>query len=183
MKRRMVERFIRQKAPHLKIATREVSFYEPQTLDENRVIEYKAGEAWQMFQCPLIVDDAGFYLGEFSGFPGPLAKPIVMSLGWDGMLRLAAPNYRATSYCRLGYVDENGKLHHFRGETSGVLDIETPPSLVERRGIYALLRPDNSTRTIAEMAGTEEADKYSPRARALDKFIEYMLTQKANEPS
>ena len=177
----MVERFIRQRAPELKVSTREVSFYEPQTLDENKVIEYKAGEAWQMFQCPLIVDDAGFYIDEFDGFPGPLAKPTVMSLGWDGMLQLAAPHYKARIYCRLGYVDENGKLNHFRGETSGTLDIETPPSLVERRGVYALLRPDDSNRTIAEMAGTEDADKYSPRARALKKFIEHMAAKEKAE--
>ncbi|MFC1854396.1 non-canonical purine NTP pyrophosphatase [Candidatus Dependentiae bacterium] len=174
MKRRTVERFMRQHAPSIQISTREVSFHEPQTLDENKVIKYKAGEAWQMLQRPLIVDDAGFYIDEFPKFPGPLAKPTVMSLGWDGMLRLAAPSYRATIYCRLGYVDENGILHHFRGKTSGVLDIEVPPSLVERRGVYALLRPDESTHTIAEMAGTSDVDKFSPRARALRAFIEYM---------
>lgn len=182
MKRRTVERLIRQHAPHLRVVTREASFHEPQTLDENQVIEYKAGEAWQTFQRPLIVDDAGFYIEEFSDFPGPLAKPTVMTLGWDGMLRLAAPSYRAKVYCRLGYVDANGKLLHFRGETSGKLDVEIPPSLVERRGVYALLRPDNSTRTMAEMASTGEADLFSPRAKAIKAFIEHMISD-ANKPT
>jgi XTP/dITP diphosphohydrolase len=177
MKRRMVERFARQKAAHLKIETREVSFYEPQTLDESEVISYKAREAWQLFQCPLIVDDAGFYLEAFPHFPGPLAKPTVMGLGWRGMLDLALPSHRANIYCRLGYVDQDGRLHHFRGEIAGALDTGTPGELVERRGIFALLKPDGSSKTIAQMAGTVDADIYTPRAQALNKFLDFILEQ------
>lgn len=175
MKRRTVERFIRQHVPDFRIASREVAFYEPQTLDEPKVISYKALEAWKIFRRPLLVDDAGFYLDEYEGFPGPLAKPTVISLGWEGMLKLAAPSYRARVYCRLGYVDQAGMLHHYRGETTGVLDKNMLGPLVDRRGVYALLRPDDSSITIAEMAGTPQADFYSPRARALRAFVKNAL--------
>ncbi len=178
MKRRTVERFIRQHVPDFRIASREVAFYEPQTLDEPKVITYKALEAWKIFRRPLLVDDAGFYLEEYEGFPGPLAKPTVISLGWEGMLKLAAPSFKARVYCRLGYVDHAGVLHHYRGETVGVLDKNMLGPMVERRGVYALLRPDGCNLTIAEMAGTPKADFYSPRARALRAFIKNALEVK-----
>ena len=181
MKRRTVERFIRQHVPDFRIASREVAFYEPQTLDEPKVITYKALEAWKIFRRPLLVDDAGFYLEEYEGFPGPLAKPTVISLGWEGMLKLAAPSYRARVYCRLGYVDAAGILHHYRGETAGMLDKSMMGAMVERRGVYALLRPDECNQTIAEMAGTVQADFYSPRARALRAFVKNALEIKVNE--
>jgi len=182
MKRRTVERFIRQHVPNFKIAAREVAFYEPQTLFESDVIAYKALEAWKIFRRPLIVDDAGFYLDEYEGFPGPLAKPIAISLGWEGMLKLAAPTYRARVYCRLGYVDHKGLLHHYRGETAGTLDRTIGTSMVDKRGIYALLRPDNSSMTIAEMVGTELADVYSPRARALRAFVKNVFADLVTIP-
>lgn len=181
MKRRTVERFIRQHVPDFRIASREVAFYEPQTLDEPKVITYKALEAWKIFRRPLLVDDAGFYLEEYAGFPGPLAKPTVISLGWEGMLKLAAPSFKARVYCRLGYVDHMGVLHHYRGETAGVLDKNMLGPMVERRGVYALLRPDGCNLTIAEMAGTSKADFYSPRARALRAFVKNALEVKSFE--
>lgn len=159
-----------------------MAFYEPQTLDEPKVITYKALEAWKIFRRPLIVDDAGFYLEEYECFPGPLAKPTVISLGWEGMLKLAAPGFRARVYCRLGYVDQAGMLHHYRGETSGYLDKDMLGPLVDRRGVYALLRPDDSNLTIAEMAGTPQADFYSPRARALRAFVKNTLELRGMEP-
>ncbi len=182
MKRRTVERFIRQHVPDFRIASREVAFYEPQTLDEPKVITYKALEAWKIFRRPLIVDDAGFYLEEYDCFPGPLAKPTVISLGWEGMLKLAAPGFRARVYCRLGYVDQSGMLHHYRGETAGYLDKDMLGPLVDRRGVYALLRPDDSNLTIAEMAGTPQADFYSPRARALRAFVKNTMEIRGIEP-
>lgn len=181
MKRRTVERFIKQHVPDFKIASREVAFYEPQTLSEADVISYKALEAWKIFRRPLIVDDAGFYLDEYECFPGPCAKPVVISLGWPGMLQLAAPSYKARVYCRLGYVDYRGVLHHFRGETAGVLEKNVSSAMVERRGVYALLKPDDCDKTIAEMIGTEFADVYSPRARALRAFVKNVLLNKDSQ--
>lgn len=171
MKRRTVERFIKKNSKNIVVASAEMGFCEPQSLNENTIIEYKAREAWKKFNCPVLVDDAGFYIEEFENFPGPLAKPSVMSLGWHGIFKLAGPGFRARIYCRLGYMTEEGELIHYRGETSGILDVTAPPSIIERRGVYALLQPDKADRTIASMTGTSDIDVYSPRVKALKNFI------------
>lgn len=172
MKVKTVRRFIKKFTNEIIIVPEEMAFFEPQSLDENFVIEYKAREAWNRFQRPLIVDDAGFYIDEFAGFPGPLAKPTAMSLGWHGIFKLAGPDFRARIYCRLGYVNEHGVLMHFRGETRGILDVTVPLSIVEKRGVYALLQPEKTDRTIASMTGTNDIDLYSPRTKALRFFLD-----------
>lgn len=172
MKKRTVERFVKNHSDTIEIIAKEMSFFEPQSLHETTIIEYKAREAWNCFRQPVLVDDAGFYIDEFAGFPGPLAKPTVMSLGWHGIFKLAGPDFKARVYCRLGYVDENGELFHYRGETKGILDVTAPPAIVERRGVYALLQPEGCDRTIASMTGTSDIDIYSPRTRALKNFVE-----------
>ena len=171
MKVKTVRRFIRKFTSEITIVSENIFFSEPQSLDENFVIEYKAREAWNKFQRPLLVDDAGFYIDEFKDFPGPLAKPTAMSLGWHGIFKLAGPDFKARIYCRLGYVNENGELIHYRGETKGILDVTVPLSIVEKRGVYALLQPEKSDRTIASMTGTNEIDLYSPRTKALKNFL------------
>lgn len=172
MKRRTVERFIKKHSRNIVIISQEASFYEPQSLDEHKIIEYKAMEAFKRFRKPVLVDDAGFYIDEFPSFPGPLAKPIVMSLGWHGIFKLAGPDFKARIYCRLGYMDQDGLLTHYRGETKGILDVTAPPAIIEKRGIYALLQPEKSDRTIASMTGTSDVDQFSPRTKALRNFID-----------
>lgn len=172
MKVKTVRRYVKKFTNDIIIIPEDMVFSEPQSLDENFVIEYKAREAWNRFGRPLIVDDAGFYIEEFAGFPGPLAKPTAMSLGWHGIFKLAGPDFRARIYCRLGYVNEYGELIHYRGETKGILDVTVPLSIVEKRGVYALLQPEKTDRTIASMTGTNDIDIYSPRTKALKNFLD-----------
>lgn len=165
----------------IRIVDKNVELEEIQTFDEKTVIRHKAEQAWNMLGAPLLVDDAGFYLNEYGFYPGTLAKPTVISLGWEGIYRLIENNNRASIFCRLCYVDEKGEPHYFRAETHG--EVITPPSidLLTSRGWASIFRPDGSRFTYLQMAGKPEANKFYHRTKALEIFLAWYLENVQNK--
>ncbi|MBT4594720.1 hypothetical protein HOD08_02475, partial [bacterium] len=98
---REAKRLCSTDAPFIKIADKNVELEEIQTFDEKTIIEHKANQGWALTQSPLIVDDAGFYLRKYGFYPGTLAKPTAISLGWEGIYRLIEDDNRVSIYCRL----------------------------------------------------------------------------------
>ena len=67
-----------------------------------------AREAYRQTGQPVVVDDAGLFIEEFDGFPGPYSAFVEGSLGVETVWRLAREELddrRASFRCVLGYCD------------------------------------------------------------------------------
>ncbi|HUP42977.1 MAG TPA: non-canonical purine NTP pyrophosphatase [Thermoanaerobaculia bacterium] len=67
----------------------ELELAEIQSLDLLEVLRAKGEEAWRRLRRPLVVEETGFEIDAFGGFPGPLVKWMLQALGPEGMARAA----------------------------------------------------------------------------------------------
>jgi non-canonical purine NTP pyrophosphatase (RdgB/HAM1 family) len=121
--------------------------------------------------CPLDLPEiqsldleTGLALHALGGFPGPLVKWMLVSIGPEGMARLAANegDPRATAVCSLLYTDGEREVSG-RGEVEGELVL--PARGEHGFGWDPVFRPAGSARTYGEMEPAEK-DRDSHRGRA-----------------
>jgi|SRR5436190_4068256 len=137
---------------------------EIQSLDLDAVLQAKADEAWRRLGRPLVVEETGLELAALSGFPGPLVKWMLESVGATGIARAAVAlgDPRATARCRLLYVDGRARTAA-EGSTRGVLVAE--PRGVAGFGWDPVFLPDGETRTYGELP-PETKDAIGHRGQA-----------------
>jgi XTP/dITP diphosphohydrolase len=124
-------------------------------------------------RLPVIVEDAGLFIGVLKGFPGPYSSYVYRTIGLKGILRLLEKEddrnavFRSViAFCRPGETPKS-----FTGIVRGSI------STIERGthgfGFDPIFIPlDCDGRTFAEMA-TIEKNLYSHRAQAARKFAEW----------
>lgn len=148
----------------LEIEAVEVDLPEIQGLDLLEILQEKAEVAWEIVQRPLVVEEAGLSLVALNGFPGPLVKWMLESVGAEGIARTAHAlgDPRAVARCALLYRDSKRSVVA-EGNTHGTLVL---PSRGEHGfGWDPVFLPDGETRTFAELAGREK-DAVSHRGKA-----------------
>jgi non-canonical purine NTP pyrophosphatase (RdgB/HAM1 family) len=62
---------------------------EPQSLDIHEIVRFKAAAAFDAIGAPVLVEDTGLELLGLGGFPGPLIRWLLASVGPDGICRAA----------------------------------------------------------------------------------------------
>jgi non-canonical purine NTP pyrophosphatase (RdgB/HAM1 family) len=60
-----------------------------QSLDLDEIVRSKARMAWQQIERPVLVEDTGLELTGLGGFPGPLVRWLLVSVGPEGICRIA----------------------------------------------------------------------------------------------
>ncbi|EWG08288.1 MAG: rdgB/HAM1 family non-canonical purine NTP pyrophosphatase [Candidatus Aramenus sulfurataquae] len=135
------------------------------------VARYSALLLFEMYRVPLVVDDSGLFIEELKGFPGPYTNFVKKTLDIDGILRLMTGVKQRRAYFEtvICYVDER-EVRTFSGRVYG--RITERPSGEKGFGFDPIFAPDGSDRTFAEMT-VDEKNKYSHRAKAFRKFLEY----------
>jgi len=148
------------------LQTEAVDLPEIQSLDLREVLQAKGEEAWHhlqdRLQKPIIVDETGLELAALGGFPGPLVKWMLESVGAAGLHRTAQAlgNPAVTARCALLYLD---------GDRSIVAEATVPGTLVEPRGDAGfgwdpIFLPNGETLTYAEMSA-ERKDQVGHRGK------------------
>lgn len=137
---------------------------EIQSLDLGEVLREKAEEAWRRIGRPLVIEDVSLELAAFNGFPGPLIKWMLQSLGAEGLARAAAAqgDVRATARCGLFYKDAERSLLA-EGVAEGTLI--TPGRGAEGFGWDPVFLPLEGGQTYAELTGAAKL-AISHRGRA-----------------
>ncbi|HKH45737.1 MAG TPA: non-canonical purine NTP pyrophosphatase [Thermoanaerobaculia bacterium] len=137
---------------------------EIQSLDLAEVLREKAEEAWRRIGRPLVIEDVSLELAAFNGFPGPLIKWMLQSLGAEGLARAAAAlgDARATARCGLFYKDADRTLMA-EGVSEG--ELITPGRGEHGFGWDPVFLPVGGDRTYAELVGAEKL-AVSHRGRA-----------------
>jgi XTP/dITP diphosphohydrolase len=133
-------------------------------------------EAFGKCRLPLIVEDAGLFVEELNGFPGPYAAYVYKTIGNKGLLRLMEniAKRKATFRSAIAYYSQELTMPMcFRDEVVGEIAKEEKMNTQKSGfGFDPIFKPANSHRTFAEMDALEK-NKYSHRAKALRAFAEW----------
>lgn len=139
------------------------------------IAENSAMEAFNRCHLPLIVEDAGLFVDELDGFPGPYAAYVYKTIHNKGILKLMmnTQNRKATFRSAIVYCSQDTDPMLFEGEAEGEI------TLTERKGegnsgfgFDPIFQPLKSKKTFAEMT-IEEKNKFSHRANAVNKFASW----------
>jgi XTP/dITP diphosphohydrolase len=142
----------------------------------------KAQAMWKKAKMPCTADDTGLFVDALEGAPGVYAaryagenatyadnrSKLIMEL--EGIPLMSRTAYFRTVVC---YYFAKGKYELFDGICEGKI-------LLKERGekgfgYDAVFLPNNSEKTFAEL-NTEEKNQISHRAKAFEKFKEYLLS-------
>ena len=153
---------------------------EIQSLDLGEVLIAKARAAWQSLAdagrpTAVVVEETGLELASMNGFPGPLVKWMLESLGAEGLARaaLALGDPGVAAVCALAYLDcSDGSggdelLLIGGGRTDGTLTL--PPRGEHGFGWDPVFVPEGETLTYAELS-PETKDEIGHRGRAWRHF-------------
>ncbi len=148
------------------IEVRPVEFDLPelQTVDLHAIARGKAIAAYEKLQEPVIVQDSGFFLSAWGGFPGPFAKFALNSMGLEGFLALAKakPGPCEFQECLAFYdlaTHRDRKPVFFDSVIRGSLASEPRGTLQPDSwsALHLVFIPENQKKTIAEMNEGERA--------------------------
>jgi non-canonical purine NTP pyrophosphatase (RdgB/HAM1 family) len=83
-----------------------------QSLDLEEIVRGKARLAWQQINRPALVEDTGLELAGLGGFPGPLVRWLLVSVGAEGICRIAHcfGNTGATARCLVCATDGSDEI-------------------------------------------------------------------------
>lgn len=138
-----------------------LEFVEIQSDDISEIAIQKAKQAYKEVGQPLFVNDAGWYITELGGFPGPFMKYMNQWLTSSDLLKLMVGHDNREIILRevICFVDKN-QTKTFVGEIKGViLQRDTAPTEVPSRSIISL---SSSGKSIAECwaANIPSVDNY-----------------------
>ena len=145
----------------------EVDVPEIQSLDFEEVAAAKvlaAREALGDPSYPVIVDDSGLAVRAWSGFPGPLTRWLMKSVGNAGLLKMLATEQdrSAMAVCVIAVADASGSVRVFRGVVEG--EIPREPRGEGGFGFDPIFVPIGQARTYAEMGDEKSMDSHRTRA-------------------
>ena len=135
---------------------RALDLVEPQSLDLHEVVRAKAAAAYELLERPVLVEDTGLELLGLGGFPGPLVRWLLASVGPDGICRIADAfgDRRAVARCITCAADAEAMVV---GEGAVLGSIAPQPRGLGGFGWDSIFVPDGGDgRTFGEM---DAADK------------------------
>lgn len=151
----------------------ELDLNEIQELDSKKVIEHKIKEAFKTNEGPFLVEDSGIRFFALNGFPGPLAKWFLKSLGVQKIYEIINKlneDDKAEATCVLGFAKTPNDIHYFEGTIWGKI---VAPKGQNGFGHDPIFMPDGQSKTFAEM-DIEEKNLYSSRGKAFNMFKTYI---------
>lgn len=166
-KLREAERLLGRPIEHVRLDLPEI-----QSLDLRQVLEAKADAAWRQLGTPLLVDDTGLELAALGGFPGPLVKWLLESVGAGGIGDLAARlgDPRAVARCGLLYADGERRV---LAEAAVAGEIVPAPVGGHGFGWDPVFRPAGATGTYAELSDAVK-DRIGHRGEAWRRLIDQL---------
>ena len=145
---------------------------EIQSLELEEIVKAKARKAFELIQKPLFVDDVGFYIEAWNGFPGPFIKHLCDAVGNEGLLKMMKNEINRKIIVKAAIGFHNGKeVITFIGEVKGTLAGESRGQ--GGWGWDPIFIPSHTDKTYAELT-VEEKNAVSHRREALEIFKKYL---------
>jgi len=148
---------------------------EIQSLDPKEIISIKLEEAIKIQKGNFIVEDTSLFIESLNGFPGPLIKWFLKSLGNDGIYELVKDrvNKKVRVVCMIGMI-YHGDLSFYKSEIKGEI---SKPLGENGFGWDPIFRPSDSKKTFGQML-PKEKEKYNMRVAALLKLKKALLPKR-----
>ncbi|MFH0752405.1 MAG: non-canonical purine NTP pyrophosphatase [archaeon] len=147
---------------------------EIQSLDPLEIIVEKLTTVKQR-EGEYFVEDTALYIECLNGFPGPLIKWFLQTLGNEGIYELVShyENKNVQAKTIIGYTD-NTETKFFTGELDGTI---VKPIGTDGFGWDPLFQPKGHTKTLAEMT-REEKNSISMRKASLMQMKDYLSNKR-----
>ena len=140
------------------------------------ISQTSAKNAFKRTHLPIFVEDAGLFIDDLNGFPGPYAAYVYKTIHNSGILKLMekAADRHAKFQSVIAYFDQPlCEPEYFEGESKGeITQTERKPQGKLPFGFDPIFQPEGSSKTFAEMT-VEEKNGYSHRAKAIRKFAKW----------
>ncbi len=156
---------------NIRISRVDFEYMEIRSEDINEISADAALEAYRRVKQPVFVEDAGFFLKAFNGFPGSYSKWAFSKIGSGGILRLLGNSLDrgAVFKSSIAFADGLG-VRIFEGVCSGRI---APSERGESGfGYDPIFIPEGHSQTFAESIGLK--NKLSHRYNSLLKFSNYL---------
>ncbi len=123
----------------------------------------------------VLVEDAGLFIDELLGFPGPYSAYAFKTIGLRGIIRLLGDSRSRSAkfVSSLAYCEPEGEPVLFEGVVTG--RIASRGKGTKGFGFDPIFVPDGGKKTFGEIA-LEEKCQVSHRARAMRKFARWYLS-------
>lgn len=160
---------------------RELDLPEIQSDNLRSITAHKLSYAQQMVvppaKPPLLVQDSGFYLDAWTGFPGPYVKHALKTLGNSGILALVTRKRRGCEFREcLAYADEQGEIRYFEAIIRGHLAFtergKSKPDAWSQ--LHKIFIPLGSELTFAEMSDAEQREWRRNKETSTTKFVQWL---------
>ncbi len=107
----MIERVLQQYGTELQQKTLELN--EPDSDNLKEIALSKARQAFEKIRQPLIVEDTGFFLEAYKGFPGQHSKWAFHKIGFEGFFKLLSGKTRKAYFHTVICFIESEENHRF----------------------------------------------------------------------
>ena len=135
-------------------------------------------DALRKWRLPIIVEDAGLFIEELGGFPGPYSSYVFRTIGTEGILRLMSNLNKRNAFFEsvVAFCSPDWKQPKcFNGKIEGKITKKIRG--FQGFGFDPIFRPEKSEKkTLAEMSIVEKNEN-SHRADALRKFAEWYVSE------
>jgi XTP/dITP diphosphohydrolase len=151
---------------------------EIQEMDLKKIIRHKTLEAYGKLKSPVIVEDVGFYIDDWNGFPGPLIKWFHATVGYDKLTKMLSKKNRNAEFLVAYGLYDGKKFYSFVGSSKG--KIATSPRGEGGWGFDTIFIPQGYRKTFAELGGSIKL-KISARRIALEKLRRFIKKNRKEE--
>lgn len=118
------------------------------------IAEFKARQAYEQLQRPVIVEDTSLAIDFLKGLPGPFIKWFELSIGLEGICRLADGDLKRLARAENVHVYYDGsQTKVFKGGFDGT--ISDIPKGSTGFGFNPIFIPEGEQKTMAEMSEEE----------------------------
>ena len=150
---------------------------EVQSEDIKEIATKTVKNAYSQSKLPIFVEDAGLFIADLKGFPGPYAAYVFKTIQNRGVLKLMenVKVRQATFKSAIAYLDATlNEPRVFEGFSEGkITDSERKTGGEDGFGFDPIFQPDGSNKTFAEMTLSEK-NGFSHRAKAVRNLLSWL---------
>lgn len=161
------------------IKSQKLDLQESQSFSQEEIVLAKARQAYEILGCPVVVDDTGIYFEDFNSFPGTFTKYVFKALGHNGIIKLLEGTSRKAFFRTLLCYTDGNKTKIFEGVLHGTISSTVSSKINPSLPLNSIFIPEGSNRPLSELS-EKEAQKFSHRAKALERLSRYLLNGDKN---
>jgi XTP/dITP diphosphohydrolase len=174
-----LQNHLRRAGLQVTITQNELDLIEPQADTSEEIALVKARQAYRQLGGAVLVDDSSFHISALNGFPGPYIKPMLTTIGIEGIMRLmeGRSDRSAGFISSLVFIDDKGNEHVFDDDPyTGTIAAEISPVNAKDSwsDLFKIFIPDGQTKVLGELTVDERHDVQPGRVDAYVKFVEWL---------